>query len=87
MRRDQPDELMPRHVKALRDAVNLAEGWRGSMVGNPDPEPLEAFDRAIRRAKQALKIVRELGRQHAFSRKPLWKEAAHEPEGPRTGSV
>ncbi|WP_281686406.1 hypothetical protein [Pseudomonas citronellolis] len=63
------DELFPRHVRALARAVEEAEAWRGSMVGNPNPGPLEAFDKFIKEAKQAMRIVRELGRQHAAVRR------------------
>lgn len=69
MHKDQSDELMPRHVKALGWAVAQAEDWRGSLVGNPDPGPLEEFDRFIAQAKEAMSIVRELGKQHYYNRK------------------
>lgn len=42
---------------ALRRAVSEAEGWRGALVGNPDPEPLEEFDEFIEVAKDALKAL------------------------------
>lgn len=63
------DELFPRHVRALARAVKEAESWRGSLVGNPDPQPLEDFDVFIAEAKEAMRIVRELGRQHAAVRR------------------
>ncbi len=46
--------MKPRHIKALRRAVDEAEVWRGSMTGNPDPEPLEEFDAFIAEAREAL---------------------------------
>ena len=54
---DVPKALMQRHRKALRRAVSEAEGWRGSMTGNPDPAPLEEFDAFVREAKEALTIL------------------------------
>ena len=44
-------------ITYLRWAVDQAELWRGSMVGNPDTEPLEKFDQFISDARQALKAV------------------------------
>lgn len=50
-------------VKALARAVSEAAGWRGSLVGNPDPEPLKEFDAFIKRARLALRKVRDRKRQ------------------------
>lgn len=47
-----------RHIAALAWAVREAEGWRGSLVGNPDPGPLMEFDANIAAAKEALKDLR-----------------------------
>lgn len=65
--RDNCDELFPRDVKALARAVREAEAWRGAM--GPDSRQLEEFDQFIKKARQALKIVRELAAQHQLRRK------------------
>ena len=52
-------ELKPKHLKALKRAIDEAECWRGSLVGNPDPADLNEFDRFITTAKAALLIVRQ----------------------------
>jgi hypothetical protein len=70
--KEPPTELSPRHVKALARALREASTWRGTLVGNPDTGPLEEFDRFIATAKEGMQIVRELGRQHANSRKYAW---------------
>jgi hypothetical protein len=51
--------LRHKHVKALTRAVWEAEAWRGQLVGNPDPRPLEEFDRFIATAREALKVVKQ----------------------------
>lgn len=52
-------EPLPRGaLKALADAIDSAEGWRGTLVGNPDPVPLELFDAEIARMRAALAAVR-----------------------------
>lgn len=70
--KETPTELSPRHVKALARALREAKTWRGTLVGNPDTGPLEEFDRFIATANEGMQIVRELGRQHANSRKYGW---------------
>jgi hypothetical protein len=50
-------------LKALSRAVSEAVTWRGSMVGNPDPLPLAEFDAFIKRARKAVRKVRELKRK------------------------
>ncbi|UXX42089.1 hypothetical protein [Pseudomonas phage phiH2] len=52
------ERLTQSELRALARAVSEAEAWRGSMVGNPDPGPLEEFDAFVAKAKQALKKVR-----------------------------
>lgn len=47
-----------RQIQHLAWAVGEAETWRGSLVGNPDEGPLERFDAAITKAKQAVKAAR-----------------------------
>jgi hypothetical protein len=51
--------LRHKHVKALQRAVAEAACWRGNLIGNPDPYPLEEFDKHIATAREALKIVRQ----------------------------
>jgi hypothetical protein len=46
-------------IHALMWAVARAAEWRGAEVGNPDPEPLQRFDSALRSARAALRKVRE----------------------------
>jgi len=58
-------KLMPRHVRALKDAIDGAAGWRGSLVGNygdaksiaEEEERLAEFDRPIALAREALAII------------------------------
>ena len=46
-------KVLSGHQQALLDlAIREAEGWRGTMVGNPDPEPLAEFDETIRQMKR-----------------------------------
>ena len=58
-----------KHLNALKRAIEEAEGWRGSMTGNPDPEQLEEFDEFIDTAKAALKSVRRLNREVRLERR------------------
>lgn len=58
-----------RHLSALKRAIDEAEGWRGSMIGNPDPEPLEEFDGFIATARKALKSVRRLNNEVRLERR------------------
>jgi hypothetical protein len=46
-------------VKLLEEAINSAETWRGSMIGNPDPEPLASFDEEIAAMRKAIAVVKE----------------------------
>ena len=50
-------------MSALATAVEMANDWRGSQVGNPDPEPLRAFDAGIARMRAALAKVKHLRRE------------------------
>ena len=54
---------------ALKRAIEEAEGWRGSMIGNPDPEQLEEFDEFIATARKALKAVRKLNNEVRLERR------------------
>ena len=54
--------LTTRQWRALRWAVREAAGWRGSLVGNPDPHPLVEFDALVATAKAALKSLEEQSR-------------------------
>lgn len=57
--------LRPKHIKALSKAVTEAEMWRGTLVGNPDRTALEAFDKFIDTAREAVRIV---SREHKAAR-------------------
>jgi len=46
-----------KHYMALRWAVTMAQDWRGSIVGNPDTTQLDAFDKQIKRCREALKEI------------------------------
>ena len=58
--KQQSDELYPRHIQALSRAVRDARRLRGMLVGREQEE----FDANLKLAREALKLVRELGRQH-----------------------
>ena len=47
-------------IRLLKWCVNEAETWRGTMVGNPDPAPLAAFDARIATARAAIRKVQAL---------------------------
>jgi hypothetical protein len=52
-------EPLPRGaIKLLKEAIDEAAGWRGTLVGNPDPQPLEEFDSRIAAMRAALEAVR-----------------------------
>jgi hypothetical protein len=55
--------MKAKHLKALHWAVREAESWRGSMIGNPDTGPLEAFNAQIKLCKEALKEARLMVKQ------------------------
>lgn len=46
-------------IQNLKWAIDQAECWRGSMVGNPDPRPLNKFDEDIKRARRTLMKLRK----------------------------
>lgn len=48
-----------RHLALFRRAIDEWDVWRGSMVGNPDTEPLEEHDAAVREARAALANLRQ----------------------------
>lgn len=52
--------LRPYHIRALERAIREAASWRGSLTGDPDPEPLREFDQFISHAQEALKRVKEM---------------------------
>lgn len=47
--------LTKQELRMLRWAVREAAAWRGTLVGNPDPVPLQDFDACIKIAKTAVK--------------------------------
>lgn len=58
--RNSPHTKMPRELrKALAWAVGRAAEWRGLLVGNPDPKPLQEFDYTVRLARRALALIRK----------------------------
>lgn len=61
-------------IRALAWAIDNAEDWRGSMTGNPDPEPLREFDAAIAKAKAALRKVRATRRAAQSKRTAGWDD-------------
>lgn len=62
------ERLTTKELRALAWAVGEAESWRGSLVGNPDPGPLEAFDACVAKAKLAMKKVRRNNKSTAQKR-------------------
>lgn len=57
-RRENPTGLSRAEIRLLADAVAEANGWRGTLVGNPDPEPLAHFDAQIAKMKAAIKKLK-----------------------------
>lgn len=53
-----PVVLKSYEYSALVDAVDEAAIWRGTMVGDPDPEPLKAFDEWITFCRNVLKRIK-----------------------------
>jgi hypothetical protein len=51
--------LTATQINLLKEAIREANGWRGTMLGNPDPRPLAFFDANIQAMRAALKIVEE----------------------------
>jgi hypothetical protein len=65
--------LTDRELSALSWAVSRAAEWRGAEIGNPDPAPLDRFDRRVSEARMALRKVREvrkLLKELAYQRAP-----------------
>lgn len=50
-------------LAALASCVRRAAEWRGMFTGHQDPDVLDNFDAEIKRAKRALRKVRELKKQ------------------------
>lgn len=72
--KDPKGELYPRHTKALARAIREAEGWRGLLTCTGDDADLVEFDAFIDAAKQAMREVREVAKQHGCARKYApWK--------------
>lgn len=49
-------ELKPKHITALRDAINEAECWRGNLT---DADQIAEYDKFIATAREGLKIIRK----------------------------
>lgn len=45
-------------IRLLVEAVSAANDWRGSLVGNPDPEPLAQFDARIAKMRAAIRKLK-----------------------------
>lgn len=43
----------------LKRAVDMAEQWRGELIGNPDPKPLIDFDQRIQKMRDVLAKIKE----------------------------
>jgi hypothetical protein len=60
--------LKPRHIKALEQAIDEANGWRGSLMGhdsteatmNDEDQRLAEFDARISRMLKALEAVKKM---------------------------
>lgn len=57
------DTLTTADIKALTWAVSQAASWRGTMTGNPDPQPLAEFDAYITLCRGALRRARNTKKQ------------------------
>lgn len=57
-RQPNPTGLSRAEIRLLADAVTEANNWRGSMVGNPDPEPLARFDAQIAKMRAAIRKLK-----------------------------
>lgn len=57
-RRENPTGLSRAEIRLLAEAVSEANDWRGSLVGNPDPGPLDEFDARITKMKAAIKKLK-----------------------------
>ena len=55
-------------IKLLSEAVTMADAWRGSMTGNPDPTALQLHDHFILACRRVLTEERKAalaqGRKH-----------------------
>lgn len=50
--------LSKKQIALFAKAIDNWEVWRGTLVGDLDPEPLQKFDAQINRAKRALEQLR-----------------------------
>lgn len=66
---DKTKPLSRADVQWLHAAVEAAEDWRGSLVGNPDPMPLRDFDRRTKRIRIALDKAYEAAKMIAAEAK------------------
>lgn len=58
--------MTKRELRALGWCVQQAKAWRGSLVGDPDPAGLAAFDREVSVAQRAMRKLRLLKRNKAI---------------------
>ena len=54
--------LKASHLRWLKEAVDNAESWRGSIIGGPD-YLVQKFDKRICKMREALKIVKQMNAQ------------------------
>lgn len=59
------------NISALKRAVEASAAWRGSLVGDPNPAPLEAFDAEIKLQRQAVRDAARMRQEHAQLRETL----------------
>jgi len=57
--------------RALRWAVDRAAEWRGSLVGDPNPQPLAEFDAHVAEARAALRELTKKPRPVNTTRRSL----------------
>jgi len=48
-----------KYIRALERAVAIVRSERYNRIGNPDPEPLAAFDQDLRLMEEALSRLRQ----------------------------
>lgn len=58
-----------REIYMLARAVEQAEEWRGALVGNPNPGPLQEYDAFIAQCKATLRKLRKAKRINAIMNK------------------
>lgn len=57
--------LTVQQVRLLKEAVDMAETWRGGMLGAASPADIDAFDRKIARMRKALQAAYAAAKHHS----------------------